>query len=311
MSASLIGLYAKVIRLSGVICKFGFWFFAIFTLLSAIIIIVTGDKSHLGTLVLFPIAAIGCRYWQNKASSSSFELAEMLFEKAKLSRYSGQSIYLAVKPVIDEKIESIKVQKVIRDEYESNKKKFLANISSRENFQGGLKVLVQGGAGWGALSGREALLSLDNENAYLAEINDLQEYTINFNEVVNVEVGGPGSTTAGGGFAGGGFGVQGFLVGAAAAAVLNLLTTRTTTKTIVRIDTQDSEVFLLIDSKEPEEMRIMLSPLFVRVTGRKKFDPEYSNSIVAQLVQLNSLKDSGAVSEDEYERVKASLLRGA
>ena len=64
---------------------------------------------------------------------------------------------------------------------------------------------------------------------------------------------------------GGGFGIEGFLIGAAAASVLNVLTSRKTTKTLVHVECENSEIFLLIATMEPDETRIYLSPLFVCV----------------------------------------------
>lgn len=56
-----------------------------------------------------------------------------------------------------------------------------------------------------------------------------------YTDVEHVEIGGPGLVRTGGGFVGGGFGAAGAIEGMAIASVLNALTTRTSIKTVVRL----------------------------------------------------------------------------
>ena len=56
-----------------------------------------------------------------------------------------------------------------------------------------------------------------------------------YSDVEDVDIGGPGLVSSGGGFAGGGFGLTGAVEGMAIASVLNGLTSRTSIKTILRV----------------------------------------------------------------------------
>jgi hypothetical protein len=78
-------------------------------------------------------------------------------------------------------------------------------------------------------------------------------------EVEDVEIGGPGLVRTGGGFVGGGFGVRGAVEGMAIATVLNALTTRTSVKTILRLQGTGCELFLLHSGMTPEQLRIAMS----------------------------------------------------
>jgi hypothetical protein len=80
-----------------------------------------------------------------------------------------------------------------------------------------------------------------------------------YNQVEDVEIGGPGLVKTGDGFVGGGFGVSGAVEGMAIAAVLNTLTTRTSVKTIVQIQGTTCELFLLHTELAPEQLRIAMS----------------------------------------------------
>ena len=80
-----------------------------------------------------------------------------------------------------------------------------------------------------------------------------------YGQVEDVEIGGPGLVKTGGGFVGGGFGARGAIEGMAVAAVLNALTTRTSIKTIVRIQATGCELFLLHTRLTPEQLRITMS----------------------------------------------------
>lgn len=299
MSEPIINIYSKAISLSGKAAKILFWLCILNISLGTLILIVNGDSKHLGSLIISVPFAYFCRYWSKKASTEHQVLAEKFYAYAKKSPFSGQSLYLAAKPSIDE----------WKDASE-RRQKFLDVIASRCSGSG-LKVSVQGGAGWESLSGRELLLSLDSNCLFLTDLNAFSEHKIPFSEVLSVEISGPGTITTGGGFSGGGFGVEGFLVGAAASTALNLLTTRTSTKSIVRIDTKGAEIFLLVDTREPEELRLLLSPVYAAASRVETVSTSNNNSVVDEILKLNSLREAGAISEDEFSTLKARLLQGA
>ncbi len=138
-----------------------------------------------------------------------------------------------------------------------------------------------------------------------------------YSEVEDVEIGGPGLVKSGGGFIGGGFGAVGALEGMAIAAVLNALTTQISIKTVVRIQAADCELFLLHIRATPEQLRINLSrPLAaIRVArasplpvAHENREPARPSSPVGELTKLASMLESGLLTREEFDRLKARLL---
>jgi hypothetical protein len=140
---------------------------------------------------------------------------------------------------------------------------------------------------------------------------------IPYQQVEDVEIGGPGLVRSGGGFIGGGFGARGAVEGMAIAAVLNALTTRTSIKTVVRVQGTGCELFLLHTKATPEQIRIDLSrPLgairSARATGapdiRRLQPPALPASPVEELTKLAAMLDSGLLTRQEFDHLKAKLL---
>ena len=138
-----------------------------------------------------------------------------------------------------------------------------------------------------------------------------------YSQVEDVEIGGPGLVKTGGGFVGGGFGVNGAVEGMAIAAVLNTLTTRTSVKTIVRIQGTSCELFLLYTKLTPEQLRITMSrPLgairSARATqatgGIQHAPPVAAPSPVQELTQLADMLEKGLLTREEFDLMKAKLL---
>jgi hypothetical protein len=74
-----------------------------------------------------------------------------------------------------------------------------------------------------------------------------------------VDIGGPGLVASRGRFPGLGFAAIVALEGLAAAAVLSSLTVRTAIKTVIRVQAETSELFLLCTRQTPQDLRIYLS----------------------------------------------------
>ncbi len=138
-----------------------------------------------------------------------------------------------------------------------------------------------------------------------------------YSEVEDVEIGGPGLVRTGGGFVGGGFGARGAIEGMAIAAVLNGLTTRTSIKTVVRIQGAACELFLLHTKATPEQLRIELSrPLGAIRSARATEVPAgslqhvaaTSASPVEELTKLAAMLESGLLTHEEFDLMKAKLL---
>jgi hypothetical protein len=128
-----------------------------------------------------------------------------------------------------------------------------------------IKVVAIGGKGWEFVTNKKLIAGLGADGLYLWDMEALKSYTVSREAITEINVGGPGTVRSGGSVMGGGFGLDGFLVGAAAATVLNIFTSHKTTKTLVHVKCNDSEIFLLISTMEPDETRIYLSPLFVLI----------------------------------------------
>jgi hypothetical protein len=138
-----------------------------------------------------------------------------------------------------------------------------------------------------------------------------------YSQVEDVEIGGPGLVKTGGGFVGGGFGVTGAVEGMAIAAVLNSLTTRTSVKTIVRIQGTSCELFLLHARLTPEQLRIAMSrPLgairSARATqtagGTQHEAPAAAPSPVQELTKLADMLEKGLLTREEFDLMKAKLI---
>jgi hypothetical protein len=138
-----------------------------------------------------------------------------------------------------------------------------------------------------------------------------------YSQVEDVEIGGPGLIRTGGGFTGSGQGVIGAAEGIAIAAVLNALTTRTSVKTIVRIQGNDCELFLLHTRLTPEQLRIQMShPLgAIRSVKATKGTEESQHGVlmnsaspVEELSKLADMLERGLLTREEFELMKATLL---
>jgi hypothetical protein len=138
-----------------------------------------------------------------------------------------------------------------------------------------------------------------------------------YSQIEDVEIGGPGLVKTGGGFVGGGFGVTGAVEGMAIAAVLNALTTRTSIKTVVRIQGTGCELFLLNTRLTPEQLRIAMSrPLGIirsaraaeAAGGARHGAHATSPSPVEELSKLAGMLEKGLLTREEFDLMKAKLL---
>jgi hypothetical protein len=140
-----------------------------------------------------------------------------------------------------------------------------------------------------------------------------------YSEVEDVEIGGPGLVKSGGGFVGGGFGAVGALEGMAIASVLNTLTTRTSVTTIVRIQGTACELFLLYKRSTPEQLRITMSRALGAIRAARaasaesikaKTPPPGPASPIQELAKLAEMLRAGLLTREEFDQLKAKLLRG-
>lgn len=129
-----------------------------------------------------------------------------------------------------------------------------------------LGLTVLGGCGFRVSSGARVGLRFTPSYLTLERPEDGQLLDqIPASELLNVDVGGPGQMTSGGGYIGGGFGITGFLAGAAAASVLNELTTKSSILTSVTVFATGGELHGILTDAEPYAVRIRLAPVFTRL----------------------------------------------
>jgi hypothetical protein len=138
-----------------------------------------------------------------------------------------------------------------------------------------VSCVALGGFGWDITVGRPYELDFDERAVTIHEPTTGETTTtVGYTELLAVEIGGPGARTSGGGFAGGGFGVENAAQGVLAASVLNAITSRTEVTTIFSLHTVDGEAFFMHDELTPQDLRIRLSEVFVRMRQAKRLSPD-------------------------------------
>jgi len=127
-----------------------------------------------------------------------------------------------------------------------------------------------------------------------------------YSHIEDVEIGGPGLVKTGGGFIGGGLGVNGAIEGMALASVLNGLTTRTSIKTVLRIQGTGCELFFLSTTITPEQLRIAMSrPLGAIRSARAATAPP---SLAGELSKLAGMLEKGLLTREEFDLMKGRLI---
>ncbi len=103
----------------------------------------------------------------------------------------------------------------------------------------------------------------------------------------------------------------------AIAAVLNALTTTTRIKTVVRVQATECELFLLCTNAGPEALlRIKLSRALGAIRQARtaiiaRPDNGPTASVVDQLGKLAAMRESGLLTREEFDRMKATLIAKA
>ena len=154
--------------------------------------------------------------------------------------------------------------------------------------------------------------------AHPATVRSVLLGTLAYNDRFAIEISGPGQVTKGGGFTGGGFGLNGAVEGIAIAGLRNAITTRTSTITVLMVADDAHEAFFVNAAMVPESLRQSLSPVFVRLRQyQPKAEPSSAltgsssnGDIVSKLGRLGELRNSGTLTEQEFNSAKAALLAG-
>ena len=90
-------------------------------------------------------------------------------------------------------------------------------------------------------------------------VQSVPQWSKPYTDLIEVEVGGPGTQTSGGGFVGGGFDPTSAMEGMIIASVLNALTTRTRTNSLIGLTSLDSALILHTSTLDPDDLRVQLS----------------------------------------------------
>lgn len=105
----------------------------------------------------------------------------------------------------------------------------------------------------------------------------------------------------------------------AISAALNTVAARTKIKTVLFMQTVDSELFFLCTRIEPDGLRIHLSPAFGRIRetlstaaipGQNDVDPN-NQSLISELDKAAALLDRGLITREEFDQLKARLIAGS
>jgi hypothetical protein len=138
-----------------------------------------------------------------------------------------------------------------------------------------------------------------------------------YTKVTSLEVGGPGAIRRNAGMWGFGIG------GIAAATAINRLTTKTTINTLVHLTTHTTEYVFLSHKYGVQPLQTSLTPVFTRMrlassAASPPLSPPSATpgapalsgtaSIADELAKLAQLRDSGVLSDEEFQSAKARLL---
>jgi hypothetical protein len=132
-------------------------------------------------------------------------------------------------------------------------------------------------------------------------------------ELVTIEVEGPGVVREGGGFFGGGFGAKAAVEGMVVAGILNALTTKKEIQTVVRIASNSFELYLSNETVTPSSLRIQLSPVMAAMAAKPVL-PSVETPVrqpadsVDRLIKLGEMRDRGLLTDEEFGAAKKRLL---
>jgi hypothetical protein len=140
-----------------------------------------------------------------------------------------------------------------------------------------------------------------------------EDVHVAYQEIVALEIGGPGAQRSGGGFIGGGFGLTGAAEGMLIGAALNMLTTRTTVNTVICLQTGAAELFLHTEEATPDDLRMRLSALFTilrrKEEGRSLPGAQAGTADpIDRLAKLAELLEKGLITEEEFAKLKTEVL---
>lgn len=206
------------------------------------------------------------------------------------------------------KINTKKLEEINRSRISETREK----ISKIENDFGFKSIGAKnvGGSGYTLSQGQQINFGINKSSIIIIKINDLMDVIdIPFEEVTEIEISGPGTVVTNAGVSGGGFGLDGFIKGAVAAAVINAATTSKTTNTFMRLMTATGEIYIHTSEIEPDSLKIKLSPVFVHLKNKSNQQIKIpSSSIAEEIERLQKLLKDGILSQEEFDAAKKKSL---
>jgi Short C-terminal domain len=136
------------------------------------------------------------------------------------------------------------------------------------------------------------------------------EWAVTYREIIGITLGGPGREAHSANLVGGGVGMEGAVEGMALAALVNQLSARTIVTTHLGIECWRSEAFLLNTRYSPQELRMLLSPAMVAIRSDDGAKASPVNSSIAELERLAALRSAGALTDEEFEQLKRTIVFG-
>jgi hypothetical protein len=176
----------------------------------------------------------------------------------------------------------------------------------------GLKVMD--GAGWAPRVGSRIRLLVFTDHFDIGiEDGSLPPSSVRLATLQDMSIDGH-LLTKGGGFWGGGFGVTGAVEGMAIASVLNSLTTKTQKWVTVAIVADDGRVDLQIEDTNALAVRDSFRVFADAISARRSRDIKNEQSkpeldVVSALERLVALRDSGSLSDGEFQLAKQRMLQ--
>lgn len=201
--------------------------------------------------------------------------------------------------------EEVKRKSETRRKLVETKSAYLASLKARVAHEP-LEVVVLGGKGWETKKGVAHLVFVTEDVVFITDPESKEEVVIPMAEFTAIEISGPGKVSGDAGVAGGGFGLEGALQGIALATALNILTSHSTTKTVIRLETHKSELIMLSSKIEPEPARILFSSIFLRTRNASRMS--VAESIPDQILKLHGLMEDGVITDEEFSRAKSKLI---
>ncbi len=166
-----------------------------------------------------------------------------------------------------------------------------------------------GGSGNNFDKNSEVIVGQGKDGIYFGDVYKKEHNTILIKDITLFEISGEGTVTTNAGVVGGGFGVEGFIKGAVVAEIVNKATSKTTTNTFLRIMTSESELYFHTSEREPAQLQILFSKVFVHINSLKNTKAN-ATGISDELVKLHSLLKDGVLTQAEFETAKRNLLEG-